>query len=516
MAKSEMQNLSDRPGHPGEKLREGGAEALSDSELLAILIGTGMKGKSAEEIAREFLKRYGSVEGLVARLKYGEPIKGIGTVKRTRLLSALELGRRVMRTAKGEGIPGASSILRQHDNVLELFPNVQFIYELALAELELEALGAKYEVTNGLRVFNLLECPDWETLRKRVAYFQKVCNAYTDYDHITRKNRMRSVNQYLTHWIYPYKGKFHPQMIRALLNIIALKPGDTVLDPFIGSGTTAVEAQLLGVNCVGYDISPLCVIQSRVKTLCFPHIGEIEARKNDFLAHTVPTLRVHDAESLSQYTRSIAEDRVREFYLLAQLLGHSDRERRGRDYLSSVAKNVERMLLSVKDQNAVFRQLDLTPGKVKIERADARSLPLGDCSVDGIITSPPYSIALDYVQNDAHALKALGWDVTASRDRFIGVRGRGAERIALYNEDMKRCYSEMYRVLKPGKHCVIVVGNATFGGEEIKTVEFTIDYCQKMGFTVHQVIDKIIFGLYNVMQAEKIIILTKNTTDARR
>jgi tRNA G10 N-methylase Trm11 len=79
-------------------------------------------------------------------------------------------------------------------------------------------------------------------------------------------NRTRSVNQYLTHWIYPYKGKFHPQMIRALMNIIGLKRGDLVLDPFIGSGTTALEAQLLGINCIGIDISPLCVLQSKVKT----------------------------------------------------------------------------------------------------------------------------------------------------------------------------------------------------------------------------------------------------------
>ncbi len=41
-------------------------------------------------------------------------------------------------------------------------------------------------------------------------------------------------------------------MIRALLNIINIKEGDTVLDPFIGSGTTALEAQLLGINCVGF------------------------------------------------------------------------------------------------------------------------------------------------------------------------------------------------------------------------------------------------------------------------
>ncbi len=55
-------------------------------------------------------------------------------------------------------------------------------------------------------------------------------------------------------------------MIRALLNIIGLKQGDIVFEPFSGSVTTALEAQLLGINFYGIDISPLCVIQGRVKT----------------------------------------------------------------------------------------------------------------------------------------------------------------------------------------------------------------------------------------------------------
>lgn len=152
------------------------------------------------------------------------------------------------------------------DRQLVLLNNVQFIYELALAQLELKSLGAKCELANGLREFELLEIEDDESLRKRLAYFKFVKDKYTDYFQIIQKNQTRSVNQYLTHWIYPYKGKFHPQMIRALLNIIGLEQGETVLDPFIGSGTTAVEAQLLGINCIGTDISPLCVIQSKVKT----------------------------------------------------------------------------------------------------------------------------------------------------------------------------------------------------------------------------------------------------------
>jgi len=72
-----------------------------------------------------------------------------------------------------------------------------------------------------------------------------------------------------------------------------------------------------------------------------------------------------------------------------------------------------------------------------------------------------------------------------------------------------KIYEEMYRVLKPGKFAVIVIGNATYLGEEVKTVEFTINHCQKIGFKLVKNIDKIIFGLYNVMQKENILIFQK-------
>ena len=135
---------------------------------------------------------------------------------------------------------------------LLLLDNVQFIYELFLAELELKSFGVDFEVTNGLRGFKILnkskEIKD--VIKKRGAYFKSIDGEFTDYFYITQKNQTRSVNQYLTHWIYPYKGKFHPQMVRALLNIIGLKEGDTIFEPFSGSGTTAVEAQLLGINFI--------------------------------------------------------------------------------------------------------------------------------------------------------------------------------------------------------------------------------------------------------------------------
>ncbi len=160
----------------------------------------------------------------------------------------------------------STAIMKNTD--LVLLDNVQFIYELSLAELELSSLGIEYKTTNGLREFEILNKSNdkIELVRTKSSYFKTVENFYTDYYHIIAKNTTSSINQYLTHWIYPYKGKLHPQMIRALINSIELREGDTLFEPFSGSGTTALEAQLLGVNLIGIDISPLCVIQGKVKT----------------------------------------------------------------------------------------------------------------------------------------------------------------------------------------------------------------------------------------------------------
>ncbi|GAI11125.1 unnamed protein product [marine sediment metagenome] len=50
--------------HPGGKLREVGPEALSDTELLAILISSGIPGKPAEKIAEEIIEKFGSFKGM--------------------------------------------------------------------------------------------------------------------------------------------------------------------------------------------------------------------------------------------------------------------------------------------------------------------------------------------------------------------------------------------------------------------------------------------------------------------
>jgi len=91
-----MNSSSQMWRHPGGKLRELGPESLTDAELLAILISSGIKGKPAESIAGEILSEFGSFKGM-ANHPYRNflTIKGLGQVKAIRIAAALEIARRV-------------------------------------------------------------------------------------------------------------------------------------------------------------------------------------------------------------------------------------------------------------------------------------------------------------------------------------------------------------------------------------------------------------------------------------
>lgn len=83
--------------HPGGKLREQGADSLTEKELLAILISTGIPGKPAEKIAEEVVQRFGSLEGLANQpLEKLLEIKGLSDVKIIRIAAAFELARRLV------------------------------------------------------------------------------------------------------------------------------------------------------------------------------------------------------------------------------------------------------------------------------------------------------------------------------------------------------------------------------------------------------------------------------------
>ncbi|MHA1953498.1 MAG: TRM11 family SAM-dependent methyltransferase [Candidatus Heimdallarchaeaceae archaeon] len=395
---------------------------------------------------------------------------------------------------------------------VKLFGNVQFIYELILAKMELESFGIEYSMKENLRTFDITKLPNQDKFIDKTAYFESLNDTSSLYKKIVSRNITRSINQYLTHWFYPYKGKFHPQMIRALFNYLQIQSGDTILDPFIGSGTTALEAQLLGVNCVGIDVSEVCYLISKAKTDSIYSYTEI---KDTFylLEEQIEVKSIGEKEQLqfaSEFVETIENENCKNFFRVAELITHSDTaRRRKKGPLQLFYNNSRKMLRSVSDYVEMVEQLNLNLGKTNFHIQDARKLKLQTNSIDGIITSPPYSIALDYVENDKHSFSVLGKKIDEIRGDFIGVRGKGKSKIELYNSDMIKAYEEMDRVLKPDKKCAIIIGNATLNKQEIKTVEMTIEIFKKMGYSLEKNIDKIIFGLYNVMQKENILIFAK-------
>ena len=92
-----MNSRLQRWQHPGGKLRELGAETLTDAELLSILIAPGIPGRPAEKIAEEILQRFGGFKGMANQpLEKLLDIKGLGDTKIIRIAAAFEIARRIV------------------------------------------------------------------------------------------------------------------------------------------------------------------------------------------------------------------------------------------------------------------------------------------------------------------------------------------------------------------------------------------------------------------------------------
>lgn len=91
--------ISDWPlaERPRERLMAQGAGALSDAELLAVFLRTGVPGKSAVDLARDLLARAEGLGGLLAGSGNAHGMKGLGPAKRAQLAAVLELARRCLK-----------------------------------------------------------------------------------------------------------------------------------------------------------------------------------------------------------------------------------------------------------------------------------------------------------------------------------------------------------------------------------------------------------------------------------
>jgi len=97
--------ISDWPAElrPRERLLAHGASALSDAELLAVLLRTGVRGKSAVDLGRELLQQFGSITRLLEEAPACAELKGLGQAKRAQFAAAIELARRSTKEALKSG-----------------------------------------------------------------------------------------------------------------------------------------------------------------------------------------------------------------------------------------------------------------------------------------------------------------------------------------------------------------------------------------------------------------------------
>ena len=87
------------------------------------------------------------------------------------------------------------------------------------------------------------------------------------------------------HRLHPYLGKFIPQLVEIFLKKY-FKKGDWIIDPFLGSGTTLIESNVIGINAAGVEVSQFNCLISKIKTQKY-NIDLLEKEVKDILAKTI-------------------------------------------------------------------------------------------------------------------------------------------------------------------------------------------------------------------------------------
>lgn len=392
---------------------------------------------------------------------------------------------------------------------VELLSSVDELFELELAYLEHSVLPEE-DLLDRLAYFKTI---DNKPTKHFLMYQHSAAALVTDRSATTKSYFEEGLfsTGYATHGLFPYRGKFHPQLIKALLNVIGIKRGEVIIDPMCGSGTANIEAALMGINSYGIDLSPFCQLMSRVKyNSLFLHPKAIKgiSNKSDQLFDLFTSRDF--SERFSRF--SDEEKQVYDFALLAFLdaLGYSRRvvSSTHRQLFAKVLWRYEATLVDFSISSS--GHLDELGNFFILAEGTATKVPLEDNSVDGVITSPPYSFAIDYVKNDEAQLEFLGYNTNDIRNKMIGLKGKNKEeRLENYFKDMGLACSEIARVLKKNKFFVLIIGSNTNQTGGIRLEQTIIDSCCKYGLELVKTILKPIKGMRNIMKDEYILFFRK-------
>ena len=268
---------------------------------------------------------------------------------------------------------------------------------------------------------------------------------------------------YLNHYMHPYKGKFHPKMVRSLINYVLPSNQGVVLDNFCGSGTTLVEASFMGLDSLGVEINPLSSLMCNVKTSSIKINPEelkttianlLEDLKKEFQEYTFSkkgqaTLtgfvgKEENKEEKREATNKIAieasekikqlkgplqqdlqkieqiiltrekinkfqDDPIKDFLILSLSGTISDVDRRTKkEFLEVFEERLHDLYLRIYLFNKLNELLKIKIPSSHTYVSDTRDMKeIANESVDAIVNSPPYSTALDYIRNDEPQLILL-------------------------------------------------------------------------------------------------------------
>ncbi len=356
----------------------------------------------------------------------------------------------------------------------------------------------------------------------------------------------RHLHEHPVHRWYVFPHSFSDQLVASLAYEWKLKHRDRIVDPFVGSGTTVRAAQELGISSTGFDLSPLAIFATRVKTADYdmPSLktaygkvkrclrvyepGHEAAQYSELVVRAMAGKRLATFHSIKNcITDRLQDIPTREFFYLALISIIPDfssaratggwlswvRPRRATSSIPSAFK--QRVELMLED---ISPHRDARSAKWEAKVSDARKLPMRKESCSAVITSPPYPNRHDYTRVFGVELMFgfMNWEKTRelryqsfhshpeskpSRPSISGYRepqyithackaihtSSIDDRIPLmlhgYFCDLYLSLREISRVLRPGGHAAIVVGNAQYGGAPIEVDRATADIALQCGMS---------------------------------